>query len=202
MDSTAWNDLFRVEPSPWGPDPAATVRGCLEGAAPGYAIDLACGDGRHARWLRSRGWDVTAVDFSPVAIDGARRREYGQEIDWQVADITEWAPARAADLVLVAFLHLPVHELVSALGRAARWLRDGGRMLYLGHARENHDLGMGGPPDPRVLPDVHDLAVAATGLRVDTLGHVLRDTSVGTAVDVVLDARTWPAAAVPGEHWD
>jgi len=30
--------------------------------SPGRALDLACGSGRHARWLAARGWDVTAVD--------------------------------------------------------------------------------------------------------------------------------------------
>lgn len=39
--------------------------------APGRALDLACGSGRHARWLTERGWDVTAVDLEPVEIAGA-----------------------------------------------------------------------------------------------------------------------------------
>jgi SAM-dependent methyltransferase len=30
--------------------------------APGKALDLACGAGRHTFWLREHGWDVTAVD--------------------------------------------------------------------------------------------------------------------------------------------
>ena len=30
---------------------------------PARALDLACGSGRHARWLAARGWDVTAVDI-------------------------------------------------------------------------------------------------------------------------------------------
>jgi 2-polyprenyl-3-methyl-5-hydroxy-6-metoxy-1,4-benzoquinol methylase len=31
---------------------------------PGRALDLACGAGRHARWLAAHGWDVTAVDIA------------------------------------------------------------------------------------------------------------------------------------------
>jgi SAM-dependent methyltransferase len=34
----------------------------LDAVSPGRALDLACGSGRHARWLAARGWDVTAVD--------------------------------------------------------------------------------------------------------------------------------------------
>jgi SAM-dependent methyltransferase len=37
----------------------------LEALAPGKALDLACGSGRHSRWLAERGWDVTSVDVAP-----------------------------------------------------------------------------------------------------------------------------------------
>jgi hypothetical protein len=42
--------------------PAPELVAALEGVAPGKALDLACGDGRHTVWLRELGWDVTAVD--------------------------------------------------------------------------------------------------------------------------------------------
>lgn len=35
---------------------------------PGDALDLACGRGRHAKYLANLGWRVTAVDSSPVAL--------------------------------------------------------------------------------------------------------------------------------------
>ena len=45
----------------------------LADLAPGTRVDLAAGEGRNAIWLASRGWSVTAVDFSQVALDkGAR----------------------------------------------------------------------------------------------------------------------------------
>src|ERR1700690_3757172 len=34
----------------------------------GVALDLAAGLGRHALWLADRGWQVSAVDISSVAI--------------------------------------------------------------------------------------------------------------------------------------
>jgi 2-polyprenyl-3-methyl-5-hydroxy-6-metoxy-1,4-benzoquinol methylase len=55
----------------------------IEGLVPGRALDLACGPGRNALWLAERGWRVTAVDFSDVALAEARRsgRERGLDID-------------------------------------------------------------------------------------------------------------------------
>jgi SAM-dependent methyltransferase len=40
------------------------------GVPPGRALDLACGEGRHALWLRDRGWKVTAVDIAVGNIGG------------------------------------------------------------------------------------------------------------------------------------
>jgi tellurite methyltransferase len=38
-------------------------------SAPGRALDVACGAGRHALLLAERGWQVTAVDSSAVALE-------------------------------------------------------------------------------------------------------------------------------------
>jgi len=58
-------------------------------AVPGRALDLACGAGRHALFLAERGWQVTAVDASKVAIETVleRTRERGLTISAHVADL-------------------------------------------------------------------------------------------------------------------
>lgn len=56
---------------------------------PGRALDVACGAGRHAIWLVERGWQVTAVDSSRVAIEILRRRagEKDLTVDSRIADL-------------------------------------------------------------------------------------------------------------------
>lgn len=56
---------------------------------PGRALDVACGAGRHAIYLAERGWQVTAVDYSSVAIEilRERARERGVFIDARIADL-------------------------------------------------------------------------------------------------------------------
>src|SRR5450830_1483153 len=49
-------------PNPW----VQEISGAL---SPGRAIDLGAGRGRHALWWAGRGWQVRAIDFSPVAIE-------------------------------------------------------------------------------------------------------------------------------------
>ena len=68
MGPDDWDARYRDKDLVWGIEPNRWVEQELAAATPGRALDLACGEGRNALWLASRGWDVTAVDFSPVAL--------------------------------------------------------------------------------------------------------------------------------------
>lgn len=56
---------------------------------PGRALDIACGAGRHAIYLASRGWEVTAVDSSRVGIAllNERARANNVTLNTQIADL-------------------------------------------------------------------------------------------------------------------
>lgn len=84
--------------------PSPLVARFASGLAAGDALDLACGPGRNALYLAERGWRVTAVDGSPVAIEilRARAREKGLDIDTRVADLERSGfriPPAAYDLI-------------------------------------------------------------------------------------------------------
>jgi SAM-dependent methyltransferase len=72
----------------WPMPGAVTRRRSPEQAAERPRVELSgCGEGRRVIWLACRGWKVTAVDFSPVAIDRGRLigERHGLHVDW-VAD--------------------------------------------------------------------------------------------------------------------
>ncbi|MDO9379150.1 MAG: methyltransferase domain-containing protein [Nocardioidaceae bacterium] len=192
MDADDWDARYAEAPDLWGSGPNSLVTDLVGGLAPGRAVDLACGDGRHTAWLSSLGWQVEGVDFSPEAVRQASRRP-GTDLTraaFTVGDATTYSPSRGLDLVLVAYLHLP--DLGALLARAAGWLAPGGRLVYLGHARENLAHGVGGPSDASVLPTVEALASGLSNVRVLDLRHVERETPRGTAVDVLAVAEPWP----------
>lgn len=107
MDARTWDERYAATEQAWSSEPNAFVVTMTQGLVPGTAIDLGTGEGRNARWLAKQGWNVTAVDFSAVAIDRARSGPDADQIDWQVADLTTHDPGRQYDLVLAAYLHLP-----------------------------------------------------------------------------------------------
>jgi SAM-dependent methyltransferase len=64
------------------------VAAFLDARPPGRALDIGCGTGTNAVTMARRGWKVTAIDLSRVALRSARRkaRADGLMIDFQRAD--------------------------------------------------------------------------------------------------------------------
>ncbi len=191
MDSTSWDNRYANAEHPWGSAPPCALTSRFAKFRPGRAIDLACGVGRNARCLADTGWQVEAVDFSPVAIEVASAAADSDQISYTVGDARTWQPAKPADLVVISFLHLPIDELIAVITAAGTWLRPDGHLLYLGHAQENFVYGVGGPADPAILPSVVDLARASQGMRVLELAHLLRPQGNRQTVDIILHAQPW-----------
>ncbi|MGH3307996.1 MAG: class I SAM-dependent methyltransferase, partial [Nocardioides sp.] len=143
---------------------------------PGRALDLAAGEGRNAIWLAGRGWDVTAVDFSQVALDKGRTLAGDVDVEWVCADATTWTPADSYDLVVIAYLQLPAHERREAVRRGFAALRSGGTFLLVGHDTTNLTEGTGGPQDASVLHTAEDVLadVAGEDLEIVVAGRVER----------------------------
>ncbi len=106
---------------------------------PGRALDAGCGHGAEAVWLASRGWRVTAVDYSVTALDLARSRataigaDVAERIEWTEGDLTTWTPPPGSyDLVLSLYVHVQgsVGEMVRRLGAG---VAPGGTLLLVGH---------------------------------------------------------------------
>ena len=197
MRAEDWDERY-AQRQQWSEGPNAQVADLLADLPPGTAVDLAAGEGRHALWLASLGWSVTAVDFSAVGIDRGRSRPGADAVTWVTADVLTWsAPPSSLDLVLVAYLHLPTDDVVGLLHRAVDWLRPGGRLLLLGHDLDNLTRGVGGPQEPGILHSAERLAPVAARLEVDRLGQVLRETPEGVAVDTLLWGRRPRVASRP-----
>lgn len=114
------NPLIRVE------EPA--MRGLIESASPGDALDAACGTGRHARFLRARGHHVIGVDASAEMLEQARAAV--PDADLRVGDLAALPVETAAvDLVVCALALTHSEDLRRPVAELARVLRPGGRLL-------------------------------------------------------------------------
>jgi len=203
MDAEAWDARYADVELVWGREANRFVVAELADLSPGRALDLACGEGRNAIWLAARGWRVTAVDFSAVAVGRGRElaASAGVTVDWVVADVVTHRPEpEAFDLVLIAYLQLPAAELALVLSHAVCALAVGGELLVVGHDRTNLTDGVGGPQVPEILHTPEEVVAGLGGLVVRRAERVRRpvqlETGTTDAIDTLVRAQRPPAPGV------
>ncbi len=193
----SWNKRYGATDLVWGAEPNRFVEEALRDVEPrGWALDVACGEGRNAIWLAERGWRTTAVDFSCVAIERGRKlaARRGLEVEFIEADLTSWVPEPGAyALALVLYLHIPPEQRRQMWAQLAMGLAPGGEFFLVGHALRNLNEGVGGPQDPSVLWEPGEIRaeLQAVGIRVLSAEHVRRSVegSETDALDLRISAR-------------
>jgi len=176
VDAEAWDERYAASELVWSVGPNQFVETECADLPPGRALDLAAGEGRNAIWLARRGWDVTAVDFSQVALDKGRTLAGEVAVEWVCADATTWPRTDSYDLVVIAYLQLPATERREAVRRGFAALRAGGTFLLVGHDTTNLTEGTGGPQDASVLLTAEDVLsdLAGEELEVERAERVER----------------------------
>jgi SAM-dependent methyltransferase len=186
MDASQWDERYAASELVWSAEPNRFVAEELADLPPGRALDLAAGEGRNAIWLARRGWEVTAADFSQVALDKGRRLAGDTEVRWVCADATRWEEPASYDLVVIAYLQLPAGERRAAVRAAYAALRSGGTLLVVAHDSQNLTAGVGGPQDPSVLYTAEDVLADLGDASYDVVRAERVERPVGD--EVALDA--------------
>ena len=196
MDSTGWDARYAAADLVWSAEPNQLLVAETDDLPAGRALDVGCGEGRNALWLASKGWEVVGVDFSEVGLDKARRiaERRGLAAEWVAADVTTYRPTPGVfDLVVLAYLHLPLLSFHAVLAAATSALAPSGVLLVIGHDITNLTDGHGGPQDPAVLYGPDDVVAGLSGLAIDKAERLRRPvaTERGTvdAIDVLVRAH-------------
>lgn len=118
--------------------------GC--GSTSGYvlkALDLACGAGRHSKYLASHGFEVHAVDRQ-VPVESLGLGVFFEQLDLELPDAqNNWPlPTEAFDVIVVTnYLHRPTFSHLH------RCLKPGGVLIYETFMDGNAQFGSPKNPD-------------------------------------------------------
>lgn len=182
----------------WSGQPNGRLVHEIADLAPGRALDVGCGEGADAIWLARRGWEVTAIDISEVALGRARNAAglAGVTVEWVCGDALQTPfPDRSFDLVSMHYPALPKAAGDPAVRGLLGTVRPGGLLLAVfhdlddEHAEHMRSEGIdpadyvGADDLPRLLGDDFTVERHAVEPRIDP--------PPGTphAADVVLRAR-------------
>ena len=164
-DREKWDERYRLGAYADRDHPSAWLERWLPDVTPGRALDVPCGAGRNAIFLASRGFSVTGIDISDIALARAEAtaRARGLSAEWIGRDL-DTGHGVTGPFELVVMIHYVDLDLVSDL---ANLLAPGGHLIVELHLET--DRLVAGPKDPafRVAPG--SLRDAAAHL--DILGY-------------------------------
>jgi len=155
-----WDARYAGPQRIWSGEPNGALVAEAADLAPGTALDVGCGEGADTVWLAARGWRVSALDVSRVALEraGEHARGAGVQVRWLHAGLLD-ADLPPAGFDLVAALYPALRRTGPGDEAAERALLAatavGGTLLVVHHADvdTHHARDAGFDPADYVSPD-------------------------------------------------
>jgi SAM-dependent methyltransferase len=137
------------------------------------ALVVGSGLGDDAEAVAAAGYDTTAFDVSPSAVEGARLRHPGSRVSYQVADLLALPEAWRKGFALVVEIWtvqaMPMALREPAIAVIRNLVLPGGTLLVIANSRPDHQVVPSGPPWPLSREEM--ASFAADGLHRTSLRH-------------------------------
>ena len=198
-----WDERYGSAQRVWSGNPNPQLVAEVAGLVPGTALDAGCGEGADAHWLARRGWRVTALDVSTVALQrGAAHAgpEIADRITWRQADLLGWAPDGPATTWSVpSTCSSRVRCGRRSSPNLASAVAPGGTLLLVGHHPSDMQTSMRRPDEPDLFFTAEQVAATLDRQRWEVVVAAARprpavdpDGQEITIADAVLRARRRP----------
>lgn len=195
-DASSWDARYGARGPLWSGRPNGRLVQEVVDLVPGCALDVGCGEGADAIWLAQRGWTVSAIDHSAVALERAREaaRLANVGVDWILGDAlnTDFDPC-SFELVSMQYPALPRAAGDAGLCALLDTVRPGGVAIMFHDIDDEHRRHMSSGGNSVEFFDADDLLrLCRTDFTIEVFGVQPRvDPPPGSAhvSDIVLRAR-------------
>ena len=155
-DRTKWNERYQDGFYENRPHPCRLLAQWIERFRGSLALDIACGTGRNSRFLASRGFQVTGLDVSDIALTKARNTVHpnNSQINYLLHDLDDGLP-ELGNFDLIIVVRYIKRELFPNLDK---YLVDGGHLLIEHHIKyDADDRPLAGPESPEYRLEPQEL---------------------------------------------
>jgi 2-polyprenyl-3-methyl-5-hydroxy-6-metoxy-1,4-benzoquinol methylase len=166
-----WNQRYSNDSFFYGTGPNAFLASQAHLLRSGQqALAVADGEGRNGVWLARQGLDVTAVDFSPVAVAKARQlaAQCGVTVRHEIADLFAWNwGENRFDVIVAIFIQFAAPAGRRILHEAMRdALKPGGLLILQGYRPKQLEYKTGGPSSAENLYTADTLREEFPGMKI------------------------------------
>lgn len=104
-------------------------------------------EGRNAIYAASKGWAVTAFDYSEIEKDKALTiaRQKNLELDYTVVDINQYQATKSYDTIGLIYIHLPPADRIVFHQKIIESLAPGAMLIMEAFSKEQIHNQSGGP---------------------------------------------------------
>ena len=144
-----WNERFSSEKYLFGQQVNHYLAAQQNRFHGGKALAIADGEGRNSVWLAQQGIEVEAFDFSPVAIEKAKKlaKAKNASVDFQCSDWQSfhWTKNTYDYVVGIFFQFADPEDRAEIFAKMDQTLKSGGLIIIQGYGEKQLDYNTGGP---------------------------------------------------------
>ena len=147
-----WDKRYSTEDYLFGTKPAQALVKLEKHLVPkGETLVIADGEWRNSVYLASKGFKVTATDYSKVAGKKAKALAKSQnvQVNYRIEDFydIDWSEKQYENVVGICFQFVPAERIREVLRGLRAATKKGGTLLVHGYTPEQINFATGGPKD-------------------------------------------------------
>ena len=145
-----WNQRFSTKGYLYGTEPSqALVKLEKYLIKNGDTLNIADGEGRNSVYLAKKGFQVTATDYSKVAVNKAKAlaKKHDVNVNYKLENFfnINWSEKKYDNVIGIFFQFIPSNKIKSAFLQIRKSVKKNGILLIHGYTPKQVKFGTGGP---------------------------------------------------------